>query len=205
VDAAGVLADFDADEGALEGHGGAVPIDLGVVGGEAFLGAGEGFVGALDVDFFGALGGFGEDGDAVGEDFGKSAEDGEEEGFAARGRAVTQFTVAQLGDERGVARENAEFAAGAGKLHTGNFFAEQLALRGDDDEFDGFGQHLRFPVKISRQNTWLRALQESNFFKKSISKRRRLKGVHFFKQIVLYKRAYFENPRSQQRSFSKTL
>jgi hypothetical protein len=51
-----------------------------------------------------------------------------------------------------VTRQNAEFSTSAGKLHAGNFFAQQLPLRRDDDELDGFGKRhvlLYFGLRVA--------------------------------------------------------
>ena len=51
---------LDADQGTLQRNVGAVPIDIWIVRGQALLGTSQRIFGALQIDFFGALGGFGE-------------------------------------------------------------------------------------------------------------------------------------------------
>src|SRR5260370_35597940 len=51
-------AHLDADQSALQRDVCAVPIDVGIVGGQALLGASQRILGALRIAFFGALGGF---------------------------------------------------------------------------------------------------------------------------------------------------
>jgi len=58
----------------------------------------------LQIDFFGALGGFCKDRYAIRKNFGKSANNGEMRGLLATGIVVAEFADPQLGDERCVPR-----------------------------------------------------------------------------------------------------
>src|SRR6267154_3372681 len=81
---------LDADQRALQCNVGAVPIDIWIVRGEAFLGARQRLLGALQVNFFGALGGFRKYSNAIGKNFGKSANDGDMCGFLAARIVITE-------------------------------------------------------------------------------------------------------------------
>src|SRR6266480_966041 len=97
--------------------------------------------GALQIDFFGALGGFCENRYAIGKNLGKSANNGEMQRLPATKMVIAEFTDPQFGDERCVPWEDAEIAVLPRKLHFHDFLAEQLLLRGDDHQFDGLRQH----------------------------------------------------------------
>src|SRR5713101_2636319 len=116
---------LDADEGALECDGGAVPVEVGVLRGDALFHALEGRLRACKVDLFRALTGFGEDGDAAGKDFRKAANDGKGAGLLCAGAVVGQLTDPQFGQQRRVAGQDAEAAARAGKQHVRDALAEQ--------------------------------------------------------------------------------
>src|SRR6266478_7946478 len=87
---------LDADQRALQRDVGAVPIDIRIVGGQALLGASQGILGALNVDLFGALGGFRKNCDAVRQNFGKSPNDGDMRGLLPAHVVITQFTNPQF-------------------------------------------------------------------------------------------------------------
>ena len=74
----------------------------------------------------------------------------------ARG-AITELTVAEFGDQRRVTRQDTKFAIGTWKLHLGNFLAEQLARRCDDDEFECFGKHVRIYALVFMVSAFFRA------------------------------------------------
>ncbi len=56
-------------------------------------------------------------------------------------RAIVHLADAQLGDQRSVARQNTQLTIRAGKRDLHDGLAEQLALRGNDNELDGIGKH----------------------------------------------------------------
>ena len=99
--------------------------------------------GAGKVNFRRALGGFREDGDAVAQDFGETLDDGENSAGICARSAISQFADAKLGHERSVSRQNAELSFRAGNYDLNDAFAQELPLRRDDDQFNGFRKHLR--------------------------------------------------------------
>src|SRR6267143_4735756 len=96
---------LDADQSALERNVCAVPIDIGIVRGQALLGASQCIFGTLQIDLFGTFGGFCQDRYAIRKNLGKSANDSEMRGFLATGIVIAEFADPQLGDERCVPRE----------------------------------------------------------------------------------------------------
>src|SRR6266550_2825664 len=132
---------LDADQGTLQRDVGAVPIDICIVRGQALLGTSQRIFGALQIDFFGALGGLCENRYAIGKNLGKSPNNGEMQRLLATKMVIAEFTDPQFGDERCVPWEDAEIAVLPRKLHFHDFLAEQLLLRGDDHQFDGLRQH----------------------------------------------------------------
>src|ERR1700687_3136826 len=95
--AATLASNLNANEGALQRDGGAIPIDSSIArgGGEALFGAFLGFFGARNVDFFGALGKFRKNGDAIPQDFGETTDDGKGCGLARAHRAIGEFADAE--------------------------------------------------------------------------------------------------------------
>jgi hypothetical protein len=134
---------LDADERALQCDRGAAPVDVGIVlrRCEALFGAVVGFFGAFDINLAGAFRGLGEHGDAFAQNFRKAADDRDRIGLRAALRAKRQFADAELGDQRSVARQNAQLAVRAGKRHFRDGFAQELALRRNDDQLDGISSH----------------------------------------------------------------
>src|SRR5205807_1748026 len=139
--AAPLSGNLDADQSALERNVGTVPIDIGIVRGEALLGPSQCIFGALHIDLFGALSGFCKDRHAIRKNLGESANNSERRRHLATETVIAEFTDAQFGDERRVPREDAEIAVLPRKLRFHDFLAEQLLLRSDDDQLDGVGQH----------------------------------------------------------------
>src|SRR6202521_3079979 len=141
--AAPLGGDLDADQSALQRDVCAVPIDVGIVRGQALLGTSQRIFGALQIDLFGALGGFCKDRHAIRKNFGKSANNGEMRGLPATGIMIAEFADPQLGDQRRVPWEYSKIAVLPRQLHFDGFLAEQLALRRDDDKRNGIRQHFR--------------------------------------------------------------
>src|SRR6266851_50781 len=134
-------AHLDADQSALQRDVCAVPIDVGIIGGQALLGASQRIFGALQIDFFGALGGFCKDRYATRKNLGKSLNNSEMRGLLATEIVIAKFADPQLGDERRVPREYAKMAALPRQLHLNGFPAEQPALRRDDHKLNGVRKH----------------------------------------------------------------
>src|SRR5215467_9882983 len=67
---------LDANESALKGHAGAVPIDVGSPGSKSLFGAYLCGFRALEIDFGGQFGGFREDGHAIRQNLREAAHDG---------------------------------------------------------------------------------------------------------------------------------
>src|ERR1700687_3364759 len=141
--AAPLGCDLDADQSALQRDVCAVPIDIGIVRGQALLGTSQRIFGTLQIDLFGALGGFCKNRYAIRKDLGKSANNSEMRGFLATGIVIAEFTDPQFGDERRMSREYAKIAALPRHLHLNGFLAEQLALRRDNHKLNGFSKHFR--------------------------------------------------------------
>src|SRR6202171_6002184 len=141
--AAPLGGDLDADQSALQRDVCAVPIDVGIVRGQALLGTSQRIFGALQIDLFGALGGFRKDRHAIRKNLGKSANNSKMRGFLATEVVIAEFADPQLGDERRVPREYAKIAALPWQLHFDGFLAEQLALRRDDYKLNGVRKHFR--------------------------------------------------------------
>src|SRR5713226_3678003 len=93
---------LDANQRALQRNVGAIPIDIWIVRGQALLGASQRIFGALQVDLFRALGGLRKHRDAVRQNFGKSANDGDMHGFPAAHVVIAEFTDPQFRNERRV-------------------------------------------------------------------------------------------------------
>src|SRR5713226_10727552 len=74
---------LDADQRALQRDVGAVSVDIWIVGGQALLGASQRVFGTLQVNLFRALGRLRKNGDAIRQNFSKSANDGDMRGFLA--------------------------------------------------------------------------------------------------------------------------
>src|SRR5947207_7041437 len=101
---------LDADQGTLQRNVGAVPIDICIVRGQALLGTSQRIFGALQIDFFGALGGFCENRYAIHKNLGKSANIGEMQRLLAIKMLIAEFADPQFGDERCMPWEEAEIA-----------------------------------------------------------------------------------------------
>ena len=97
---------------------------------QRFFGSRLGFLRALHVDVFRALGRVGQDGHLVGQHFGKAPRDRE----VMRGPAVAVADLAdhQLGDQRRVAGQDAEVAALPRYLHLVGVVVDQQLVRRDD-------------------------------------------------------------------------
>src|SRR6202041_736524 len=109
------------------------------------------FFGALDVDLARALRHFSEHSDAFAQNFSETADDRDWIGLRAALRAIRQLTDAELGDQRCVARQNAQLAVRARKRHFGDGLAEQLPFRRDDDQLDGVSSHFLSVILRSSQ------------------------------------------------------
>src|SRR3977135_1625626 len=75
--AAILLSHLNANQSALERDGCAVPVDVGICGGQAFLSAGQGGLRPGEIDLRGKLSRLRQNSDAVRQDFGESADDSE--------------------------------------------------------------------------------------------------------------------------------
>src|SRR5467141_2916520 len=89
--AAPLGCNLDADQSALERNVCAVPIDIGIAGGQALLGTSQRIFGTLQIDLFGALGGFGKNRYAIRKNLGKSANNSEMRGFLATGIVIAEL------------------------------------------------------------------------------------------------------------------
>ncbi len=101
---------------------------------EDLLGLRFGLLGAGNVDFGGALGGFGEDGDFVGKDFGEAP--GHCETVRDAGVAVGDFADAEFGDERSVPGQDPQVAIAAGDFHFLGHVFDDLAVGSYDLELE---------------------------------------------------------------------
>src|SRR6266850_3662649 len=142
--AAILLSNLNANQSALERDGCAVPIDVGISGGQVFLSAGQGGLRPGEIDLRGKLRRLRQNGNAVRQDFGEPADDSEVRRFLAAGVVVAQLSDSQFGNQRRVPRQYAEVAFGTRKLHFLRALAKLLSLRRDDHELDGFRKHLCF-------------------------------------------------------------
>jgi len=141
--AAPLGCNLDADQSALERNVCTVPIDIGIVRGQALLGTSQSILGALQIDLFGTFSGFCEDRYAIRKNLGKSANNCEMRGFLATEIVIAKLTDPQLGDERRMSREYAKIAPLPRQLHFHGFLAEQLALRRDNYKLNGIRKHFR--------------------------------------------------------------
>src|SRR5258707_12490949 len=98
--AAPLGCNLDADQSALERNVCTVPIDIGIVRGQALLGTSQSIFGTLQIDLFGTFGGFGKNRYAIRKNLGKSANDSEMRGFLAAGIVKAEFAVPQFVEER---------------------------------------------------------------------------------------------------------
>src|SRR5712692_943547 len=87
------------EQGALKRKPGGVPVHVGIGIGKVLFGALPCRSGTLQVDLLGALGGFGQDDDAVWKDLGEAVDDNSVVGVPAL--AVTKLAHPQLGEQRG--------------------------------------------------------------------------------------------------------
>src|SRR3984885_3100306 len=144
---------LNTDERALQRHRGPPPIDVRIAlrMGEPLFGALLGSLGAFDVDLSRAFRHFREHSDAFTQNFREAADDRDRIGLRTALRAIRQLADAQLGDQRSVARQNAQLAVGAGKRHLGDGLAEQLPFRRDDDQLDGVSSHFLSVILSSSQ------------------------------------------------------
>src|ERR1700681_1093897 len=134
--AAPLGCNLDADQSALERNVCTVPIDIGIVRGQALLGTSQRILGALQIDLFGTFSGFCEDRYAIRKNLGKSANNSEMRGLLATEIVIAEFADPQFGDERRMPREYAKIAALPRHLHLNGFLAEQLALRRDNHKLN---------------------------------------------------------------------
>lgn len=134
--------DLNANQGTLQSYGSAVPIEVRLVRGKAFLGAFFGFFGAGHIDILRALGGLCEYRNAILQHLGESANDGEALRTAGACGTVTQLADAQFGNQRRVAGQNAQSSFQARKGDLDDRLANELSLRRHNDQLDGFGKHL---------------------------------------------------------------
>src|SRR5882762_5862542 len=135
---------LDANQGALECDGCAVPIDVAISRSQAFLGTGQGGLRPSKINLRGELSCLRKNGNAVRQDFGESANDSEVRRLLAVRVVIAQLADSQLGNQRRVSRQYAEVAFRTGKLHFLRPLAKVLSLRRDDHELDGFRKHLCF-------------------------------------------------------------
>src|ERR1700694_1963532 len=94
--AAPIGCTLDAEQSALERDVCAVPIDIGIVRGQALLGTSQRISCTLQIDLFGALGGFCKNRYAIRKDLGKSANNSEMRGFLATEIVIAELTDPQL-------------------------------------------------------------------------------------------------------------
>ncbi len=76
-------SDLNAHQRALQRDGGAIPIHIGIGGFEALFGAFQSLLGALDVNFFRPFRSFGQDRDAVRQNFREAAQHRKNNRFGA--------------------------------------------------------------------------------------------------------------------------
>src|SRR5580658_7010188 len=88
---------LDSDDGALERYKGAVPIDIGISGGQALFRAGFCGFRARQVNLRGSLGGLREHGDAVAQNFSEALDDSEDSAGVRAGSAISELANSQLG------------------------------------------------------------------------------------------------------------
>src|SRR5690348_12000456 len=98
--ASALAGDLNANQRALEGDAGAIPVNIGISGSEVFLRSRLGGFGTRDIDFGCEFGGLREHRHAIRQYFGKTANHGNR--FSLNRLAMSQFTDAQFGHQRGV-------------------------------------------------------------------------------------------------------
>jgi hypothetical protein len=135
---------LNANQRALKGDAGAIPIEIAIACRQALFRAHFSSFGTGEIDFCCKLGRFRENGDTVGEHFRKTANDGEMRRFLAASIVVTEFTNPQLRHERRVSWQYPQIAPRARELHFRDAQAEQLLRRRDHHELHGVGWHLRY-------------------------------------------------------------
>src|SRR5271168_4333159 len=89
---------LNANERSPQRNAGEVPIHVGIARSELLFRPRQGVLGALQIDFCGALRSFREYRDAAGEHFGKTLDQRDRLGFLAAGIVITKLADTQLGD-----------------------------------------------------------------------------------------------------------
>src|SRR5271157_5882795 len=128
-----VSGDFQTNLGAALRVKRSVEIEIGGSALQGFFGSGLGFLGALHVNFFGALGGVGENRDLLRQHFGESPCD--REVVCVRTSTIADLADGQSGDQRRVTWQNAEFAVLARNLYHLDALTNQQLIGGYDFEF----------------------------------------------------------------------
>src|SRR5271157_888804 len=128
-----VSGDFQTNLGAALRVKRSVEIEIGGSALQGFFGSGLGFLGALYINFFGALGGVGKNRDLLRQHFGKSPRD--RKVVCVRTLTIADLTDGQSGDQRRVTWQNAEFAVLARNLYDLDALTHQQLIGGYDFEF----------------------------------------------------------------------
>jgi hypothetical protein len=139
---------LDSDDGALERYKSAVPVDIGITGGQALFRASFCSFRARQVNLRGSLGGLREHGDAVAQNFSETLENSEDSARLRASSAISELANPQLGHQRRVPRQYAEFTLGAWHHDLHDVFAQKLPLRRDDNQLDGFRKHLWLDARL---------------------------------------------------------
>src|SRR5215469_13021542 len=129
-----VLRNLQSHFGALDRIKSRLVVEIGCTSLQSSFGAGLGFFCALYVDVLCALGGLREDGHFLGQDLGKSPGNGEVLGGAFL--LVGDFADGQLGNERRVARQNADVAGLPWNFHAFDRLVHQQVVGRHNLEFD---------------------------------------------------------------------
>src|SRR5580700_10327752 len=138
-----VFAHLDADKRPLQRGTGAIPINVGVTCRDAGPSALQSLLGAFNVNLFGKLRRFRQYSHALLENFREPPNNREMHFLFSASTAIAQFSNTELRNQRRVPWQNPEFAFGPGQHSLDHAFAQQLALRCNDDQLDGVGKHLR--------------------------------------------------------------
>jgi hypothetical protein len=119
----------------VQGIQGTFDVDIGVAAAEALFGASFGFASAFYIDLTGTLGGFGEDGDFVREDFGKTTSERQALLLSALGMEG-KLSDRQFRDQWGVAGQDTQISVLARNLGFGRVGVDDLLLRRNDLELE---------------------------------------------------------------------
>ena len=132
--------DCQANFGAAQRKGRCLIVKISGALAQCFLGPGLCLLCALDVNVFSALGGSGQDGHLVRQNFGESPSD--REMLHRAPRPIADLTNLQLGNEGGMSRQNTELPVLAGYLNLVGVLADKKPIGEISYRTGGTMQHL---------------------------------------------------------------